>query len=199
MAEEYDVTVIPIDCISIGENEIKDVLRKVLYEFNISQININIPAWVNSLDDTHWLKQSVCNDIEQCACKLERIKQIQEMAQKLNENEFIYETKVTGIDLGTGCADIEIDIPQTLFYRVIAENTGVQLENDGDLIHLITTLSASKQMYDRFADAMKEAEAKGYGIVTPGLTNCRWKNLKLSDRVPVRRTAQSVGSVLSYY
>lgn len=169
MTEEYDVTVIPIDCISIGENEIKDVLRKVLYEFNISQININIPAWVNSLDDTHWLKQSVYNDIEQCACKLERIKQIQEMAQKLNENEFIYETKVTGIDLGTGCADIEIDIPQTLFYRVIAENTGVQLENDGDLIHLITTLSASKQMYDRFADAMKEAEAKGYGIVTPGI------------------------------
>ena len=45
--------------------------------------------------------------------------------------------------------------------------TGVNVENDGDLIQIITTLSGAKQNYDKFSYAMLEADNKGYGIVTP--------------------------------
>lgn len=169
LSEEYDVSVIPADCLSIGEKDIKSILKKVLYEFNICQINIRIPAWINSLDDEHWLKQSVYKDIMDNASGIERIRQVESLMDGLKNNEYVNNACVRSVNLGTGCADVEMDIPQSLFYRVITESTGMELENDGDLINLITTLSASKQMYDRFASAMEEAEAKGYGIVTPGI------------------------------
>lgn len=169
LSEEYDVAVIPADCLSIKENDIKDILKKILFEFRIRQISVQIPAWITSLDDEHWLKQSVYKDIADNAADLERISQISALTQRLQNNEYVNGASLRNVDLGTGCAQIEMDIPQSLFYKVITESTGMELENDGDLIKLITTLSASKKMYDRFAYAMEEAESKGYGIVTPGI------------------------------
>jgi stage IV sporulation protein A len=41
------------------------------------------------------------------------------------------------------------------------------IENDAQLLSLLTELSAIKQEYDKIADALSSAKATGYGIVMP--------------------------------
>ena len=41
------------------------------------------------------------------------------------------------------------------------------IENDGQLLSLLTELSAAKQEYDKIADALAAVKATGYGVVMP--------------------------------
>ena len=101
--------------------------------------------------------------------KQNRISRISEIAKKLEQNEYISAAKTEKIDLGTGIAQISLDLPKLLFYKVLGDATGVRLEDDGDLISLVTQLSQSKQIYDKLSDALDSADATGYGIVTPSI------------------------------
>lgn len=56
LSGKYQVPVIPVNCLTMEENEIKRVLAQVLFEFPIKEINIDMPKWVVNLDKEHWLK-----------------------------------------------------------------------------------------------------------------------------------------------
>ena len=43
------------------------------------------------------------------------------------------------------------------------------MENEGDLIAVLSELARSKQQFDKFEAAFTEANLKGYGIVTPAI------------------------------
>ena len=169
MADEYGVTVIPADCLSLDEEGIKYILEQILCEFPVKEIHISVPSWVSSLEDDHTLKTSVYKDVRDATKDVYRISRISEIAKKLEQNEYISAAKTEKIDLGTGIAQISLDLPKLLFYKVLGDATGVRLEDDGDLISLVTQLSQSKQIYDKLSDALDSADATGYGIVTPSI------------------------------
>jgi stage IV sporulation protein A len=39
-------------------------MEKVLLEFPIREIGINMPQWVEALDDNHWLKSGMLNSVK---------------------------------------------------------------------------------------------------------------------------------------
>ena len=43
------------------------------------------------------------------------------------------------------------------------------MEDDGDLVSLLTELAAVKTAYDKVSAALKEVEETGYGIVVPSI------------------------------
>ena len=43
------------------------------------------------------------------------------------------------------------------------------MEDDGDLVSLLTDLAAVKTAYDKVSAALKEVEETGYGIVVPSI------------------------------
>ena len=167
MSRTYGVSVLPIDCLQIDEDKIKEIMELILFEFPIKEIRINMPSWVSSLDSGHWLKSSLYKDIIEAAEKLVKIREVKDALEIITNNEFVSNARLSGVNLGEGCAFADIEIPQELFYKILGEMTGVNVENDGDLIQIITTLSGAKQNYDKFSYAMLEADNKGYGIVTP--------------------------------
>ena len=57
--------------------------------------------------------------------------------------------------------------PEALFYEILSSRVGFPIENDGQLLSLLTELSAIKQEYDKISDALSSVKATGYGIVMP--------------------------------
>ena len=169
MADEYGVTVIPADCLTLGEEEIKYILGQILCEFPVREIRVAVPSWVSSLEDEHALKESVYKDVREATKDCCRISEVSKIAERLEKNEYICSAKSEKTDLGTGIVRITLDLPKLLFYKVLGDATGVKLEDDGDLISLVTQLSQSKQVYDKLSDALESADATGYGIVTPSI------------------------------
>ena len=74
-------------------------------------------------------------------------------------------------------------LKKNLFYKVLTEITGVNVENEGDLFSVISELSSAKKKYDKVAYALEEVEAKGYGIVTPTIDELELAELKWLNKV----------------
>ena len=85
----------------------------------------------------------------------------------LREHEQIESTELLKNDLGSGVSEVEIRLPRGLYYQSISEQTGLAIENDRDLIALLTEMSAVKSDYDRLRGALRDVREKGYGVVMP--------------------------------
>lgn len=70
---------------------------------------------------------------------------------------------------GEGAARIRMNIDEGLFYKVLGETSGLEIENEEELMQSITELAAAKREYDKIKDAIDQVNATGYGIVMPSI------------------------------
>ena len=137
MTAEYKVPVIPVSCMELDETEIKRILAQLLFEFPIREIKVDIPKWVVKLDKEHWLKSVVFDSIKKNAAKIEKIRQIQQIISDIEQCEYITSAKVTSLDLGKGYAEMAVSIESELFYKVISEETGLDITEEYELLNCI--------------------------------------------------------------
>ena len=75
--------------------------------------------------------------------------------------------RISGIQLGIGLAAADLDLPRSLFYETLSDQSGFTIRDDGDLMDLLTELAGVKYEYDKVATALQEVKETGYGIVVP--------------------------------
>lgn len=169
LQEKYAVPVIPTNCSTLDLDDINNIFDKILYEFPIEQINLNFPHWVDGLSNDHWLKKELYSQIKDAFNDVYLLKQIDSSITKIQKTDIINRTSIDEILLGTGSVNISIQLMDDLFYKVLTEISGVNIQNEGDLFSTITTFANTKKEYDKIAYALEEVKAKGYGIVTPSM------------------------------
>jgi len=145
-------------------------MEKILYEFPIKELRINLPKWIEPLPCDHWVKQSIITTMKDMAAGIYKIRDIkQNVVHNLEDNEFIRKAFLEGISLGEGACTVEINVDSALFYRVLSEATGMEINSEYRLISTIKVLANAKREYDKIAAALDEVNFKGYGIVTPSM------------------------------
>ncbi len=173
MAEElsarHQVPVLPVSCMELSENEIKMILAQLLFEFPVREIRLDIPKWVVTLRRDHWLKSAVFEAIRSAAEPVEKIREIQQAAAQLSEGEHISEAELAGLDLGSGTATVKLRLHPELFYRVLSEETGLDIADECALMNCVSTLSQKQREFDKIAQAYEQVRDTGYGIVMPAI------------------------------
>lgn len=167
LEKKYSVPVIAVNCLNLTQDDIKEILSVVLSEFPIKEILVDMPKWIVGLEKEHWLKKSVFNTIVSAACNVCHISEIKNTMNKLTECEYINTANINTIDLGTGSARVLIDVPNTLFYNVLGEVTGIEIDGESGLMPCMIELAQTKKKYEKIRNALEEVEATGYGIVMP--------------------------------
>ncbi|MBR1764566.1 MAG: stage IV sporulation protein A [Ruminococcus sp.] len=173
LSERYSAPVLPVSCIDLSERDIRDIMEQLLYAFPIKEINIEMPSWINTLEKGHWLKDAVFTGVRECAAAAETLRDIPEFARRLGACEYIQNSSVRSIDLGTGSAAISAEIDSRLFFKIVGEATGLDIESESDLMPQILELVKMKKKYSKFAKALSEVEETGYGIVMPSMEELR--------------------------
>lgn len=167
LSEKYNVAVIPVNCLELGEEDIKSILTQLLYAFPVKEISIRMPHWIASLPKGHWLKESIFGKVKDCADDVMHIRDIKEFAGKLCECEHIVSGSVSSVNLGSGRAVIELVTEKELFFKIIGEVTGLEIANESDLMPRIKELVKIRQRFEKIEKALDEVEKTGYGIVMP--------------------------------
>ena len=168
ISKKHRVPVLAVNCLDLTQSDIKQILSRILYEFPVKEINVNFPKWINTLPLNHWLRCELIKALKS-ADNIYHIRDINVFSESIKKCENTNGCKVNNIDLGYGRADITIDIVSELFYKVLAENTGIIINNEMELMNTISELSKIKKEYMRVKDALDEVEATGYGIVMPSI------------------------------
>lgn len=167
LEEKYETPVIAVNCLGLSGDDIDNILKQVLFSFPVKEINLSMPKWITALPQKHWLKTEIFDTIKAAADDVRTVRDAQSIADKIRECEDITYSDIRTIDLGKGSADICITIKSELFYRIIGETTGIEIECESDLLPLLKELTQIKKKYEKIENALKEVEATGYGIVMP--------------------------------
>ena len=167
IAQRYNVTCAAVNCLELDQSEIHEILKDVLYEFPLKELDLFLPAWVDALPQEHPIKATLYTAIREGTGSLRRIRDVEEAVSSFQNCEEVSAARVTSIDLGTGVSSAVLELPRRLFYDTLSQQSGFQIGDDGDLMALLTQLAGVKKEYDKVADALREVEETGYGIVVP--------------------------------
>jgi stage IV sporulation protein A len=167
LEEKYGVPVMPVNCLRLGVDEITRILGRVLYQFPVREIAVEIPRWIVALAKGHWLKTALFDAIISAAADVERMRELNEKLSALENCEYLSGFSVKNVDFGDGSARIEARVDPRLFYRVIGETTGLVVNDETDLMPIMIELAGIKQEHEKYRHALEEVAATGYGIVMP--------------------------------
>lgn len=166
---KYEVPVISIDILNMQEVHIREILGKILFQFPISQIHINMPRWIQTLDEDHWLVAHIIDTMREFVEGIFRVQDHEKMKLAFKESDAIDTLETNNIDLGHGIVYMKLLPKEGLFYSILSQACGITIAGDYHLISLIQSFVFAKKEYDRIAQALKDAYATGYGVVQPQL------------------------------
>lgn len=181
LIEKHKVPVLPVNCAQLKADDITAIMEKILYEFPVKEIKINFPKWIETLTNSHWLKQNMISVVKGIISSLSKLREIKDSILTMENNEYIKKAYIDKIYLGEGSANIEIALDDNLFYKVLSETTGMEIDGEYQLISTIKILAEAKKEFDKVKYALEEVKRKGYGIVTPVLDE-----MKLEEPVIVK-------------
>lgn len=167
LAEKYDVTCMAVNCLELSQRAVTEIIRSVLYEFPAEELRLFLPDWVDALPAEHPIKEEVFTAIRGAMGNLRRIRDVRPVVEEIGRCERLTGADITAMQLGSGCCSAKLDLPRSLFYETMTEQTGFPIRDDGELMKLLGNLAGLKAEYEKVAAAMEEVRATGYGIVIP--------------------------------
>ncbi len=169
LEEKYGVSVLPVNCMEMDYDDINNIIKNLLLAFPLKELNINMPSWIDALENEHWLKAEIRNHIIKAVGETLRLSDTERLAEKLKEYEFVNDVRIADINMGDGTVSMSLVTPEELFYRIIEETTGFSIQGEECLMNLLCEMADVKQKYDKIAVALQEVNQKGYGIVSPSI------------------------------
>ena len=165
----YGVPVLAVNCKTVTEGEIREILRQVLFEFPIKEIGVELPGWMMSLDAAHEIRKSIDDTVAAAAQQIRRVRDVSAFARKMCDCDYVETAEITQMDLSDGSAGVRLTSSPQLFYQVLSEVTETQIPDEQALMNELLEMNKTKRAYARLKNALDEVEATGYGIVMPSL------------------------------
>ena len=194
MSRRYDVKCLPVNCLTMTDEEMTALLQGLLYEFPLQELDLYLPSWVEALSADHPIKSTLYETIAAETRGLYHIRELDSALKAMRCCETISGAAVRNINLGVGVAEAEIQLPRELFYSTLSAQSGLNVSDDGDLMELLTELSQVKSEYDKVSQAISDARELGYGIVMPSVEELNLEDpeiVKQGGRYGVRMKASA--------
>lgn len=167
LSAQYGVTVYPVSCLALSQEDVLEILGRLLYEFPVQELQFFLPGWVTALPEEHPVKAGLYQALKEMARQAEKLRQAQAVFSQTPPDTQVESIQVRTIDPGSGVVSMALLFPEQLFYQVLSQQSGVEISGDGELMQLLSELTNAKREYDRVAGALEQVKATGYGIVMP--------------------------------
>ncbi len=164
---DYGVNPMICDCQAMSKEDIAGLLRQLLYAFPLTQLQVFMPRWMDTLEPDSPLCQSLYAALLESAKSISTLAEAGESLEHLRQLEALQDYTLQAVDLATGTVSVALQFPEALFYEILSSRAGMPIEDDAQLISLLTKLAQTAREYEKIADALHAAEATGYGIVMP--------------------------------
>ncbi len=168
MKETYGVSVLPVNCEQLKQEDICRILQEALYEFPVTELDFYLPKWVEMLPISHKIKAAAIAEARRILEQAEQMKDIAGVVFE-PEKEEISSIRLEVTDLACGTAKICFQVDERYYYENISELAGVPIHGEYELISLLRELSEKRDAYAQVADAMESVKRTGYGVVSPSM------------------------------
>ena len=179
---EFGIEAHICDCQSLDGEGIGKLFRALLYRFPLHEIHVNLPRWLDALESGHPVKKGLYQTLVTQAGQIATLAQAREALEVLRENEQVQDYHFKGIDLGRGVVSIALTFPESMFYQILSQKSGMVIRTDGELLSQLMELAAVKKEYEKVSAALSSVMATGYGVVLPTMEQMKLENPELTKK-----------------
>ncbi len=165
--ETHGVDAMIADCQAMDMNDIAELLQKLLYSFPMQALYVYLPRWIDALENDHDVKSRLYSALLSNFSEITTLAQADSILINLKNIDQVQDYSLRSIDLATGTVHCGLNFPEALFYEILSSKAGLSIEDDAQLLSLLTELSETKKEYDKISDALSSVKATGYGVVMP--------------------------------
>src|SRR5690606_21242239 len=169
LAQKYDVPVIPTAIQHMQLSDVMLILQEALFEFNVNEIQVEKPDWLDVLDDTHHLNETLAFATAQLQDDAMKIRDVEAASQLLREIDFVESCTVENIDAGQGIATLRVNIHNDYYKETCTEFLEKPVDTKKEWLLFIKEASEAKAAQRRFRDAIEQAKEHGYGVTLPAM------------------------------
>lgn len=166
MYHRYGIPVLPVNCEQLKKEDITMILEQVLLEFPLIEVEYHMPRWMEMLPVAHPVKQEVIGKVREMMDGIQVLRDIGKV-QPSSGGEHMSRIKLDRVALDKGTAVYSIDMEENCYYRMLSELTGMEIQDEYELMEQLRELSAMQKEYGKVIRAMDAVRQKGYGMVLP--------------------------------
>lgn len=166
LENKYGVSVIPVNCEQLKEEDIHSIIRQMLYEFPVSEVEFYIPRWVEMLSPEHSIRKNLLAVVKNIMDDMNDIRSAAGGIAK-QDSTYIEKASVEKIEMDTGKVQVRLQFGEEHYYHVLSELTGTEIRGEYELISVMKELSAMNKEYMQIKNAFADVKMKGYGVVSP--------------------------------
>lgn len=180
LTAQYSRPVLPINCFTMGKDEITQILTTLLGEFSVKELNFEVPSWLLRLDEEDPVRVAVSDALTRIAGKTALMREATD-AVNCDCSE-ISEIRLNLLDYGTGRVCARVIPEEGTFLRIISEKSGMKINEEADLLEMTKELGGIKEKYEKIQNALETAQATGYGIVVPATEDIRLQDPEVTKQ-----------------
>ncbi len=168
LQSQYGIAPIAVNCLELDETDIADILQQVPYEFPVCETGFVLPRYIRYSAAASSAEQHLPVHSAQPP-PTENARDVQKLCRTLRKGRIRRAGERETIWRRQCSAVVREDVPETVFYGIVGEQTGIQVRDDADLIRVLEDFAAVKQQYERLHGALDQVYQTGYGIVMPSV------------------------------
>lgn len=197
LEEKYNTAVVAVNVEKMSDLEFANIFEKVLYEFPVRKININMPKWVRALPVSDELVSYVLENLQQNISKVCKMRDYNQITGIFAEDDRFAGFNLHQVELSTGTITYSLDVSNAEFYNLLSRQCGVDIADDFYLMSYMKHLTYAKQEYDKIKVALNQVKETGYGIVNPTMDELTLEEPQIvtkggSSGVKLKATAPSL-------
>ena len=194
LTEKYSVPVLPMNVTEMSEADINAVIEAVLFEFPVRSIDVELPAWMQTLPASHPVIAEILKEVAENAQKTVKMRDYTEMENMFSDSAYVNSPHEVEAKLSAGTVSYKVAAKPELFYKILSEECGETVENEHGLMSYVRGLKEAKTAYIKLKQALYEAQETGYGVVTPSVDEMTLNEpevVKQNGRYGVKLKAQA--------
>lgn len=160
LEEKYGVPVALVSCPDLSAEDIREILALVLGEFPVRELTFEVPSWCLALSEEHAVHRDLMDRVAAVATNVTRLGDVAQAAGEAS-------AKIDSLDAGSGSGRLLLEVDEAKYYETVSELCGIDISDKRQMLQTVCDLAATKEKYDRVAEALADVESKGYGIVMP--------------------------------
>jgi stage IV sporulation protein A len=170
LEEKYGVPVIVKDVLNLTENDVTEIMERVLLEFPIKLIETTAPRWLQALSRENSIIKELLGILTKAALELVKMRDYEKLADFFDGSPYLDKPLAVSLDTGRGAVEIQLQLKPDLFFGVLSEECGHAIADDFTLFSYIRNLRHAECEYGKIKNALDEVYATGYGVVTPRMS-----------------------------
>ncbi len=188
LQQKYNVGVLALNAQQLDQKDVANTFDKILQEFPIVSIEINMPQWMTALPFDNQIITEVADELRKVSANVTKIGEFDKGAVMFENSERFEPLVLSSVEMGEGRILYDLVPKENLFYQVLSMQCGMTINNDFELIAQIRSLAQAKLHYDKMKDALAQVNETGYGVVQPTLDE-----LELEEPQIVKQGANRYG------